>query len=158
MKKAEYIPNLSASFNYVSPLNYGTPIPANIASVGFILDWEPFDWGRKKHETAEKSRTVEQTELALREVENQVAIEVNMKFRKLQETRQLLAVARLGREATQEKLRVITNRYQQESALLKDVLQAQAGLADINNQYSQAVLAFWTAKADFEKALGEAER
>jgi hypothetical protein len=39
--------------------------------------------------------------------------------------------------------------------LLKDVLQIQANLADADEKYQQAVLAFWAAKADFEKARGE---
>jgi hypothetical protein len=28
-------------------------------------------------------------------------------------------------------------------------------LADANNQYQQALLSFWTAKAELEKAIGE---
>jgi outer membrane protein TolC len=39
--------------------------------------------------------------------------------------------------------------------LLSDVLQSQASLSELNHQYQQALLSFWTAKAEFEKALGE---
>jgi outer membrane protein TolC len=35
------------------------------------------------------------------------------------------------------------------------VLQTQAGLAEAQDRYQQALLAFWTARADFEKAIGE---
>ena len=31
----------------------------------------------------------------------------------------------------------------------------QASLATAEDQYRQALLAFWTARADFERALGE---
>jgi len=157
LKKADFIPNLSLSFSYLSPVNYGSLVPANIAVAGLLLNWEPFDWGRKKHELAEKNRSIEQADLSLREVETQVTMEVNHRFRKLEEARQLLAVARLGRESMQEKLRVATNRYKQEAALLREVLQAQASLAEASHQYSQALLSFWTARADFERALGEPE-
>jgi len=39
--------------------------------------------------------------------------------------------------------------------LLGDVLQLRAEQANSDDQYQQALLAFWTAKADFENAIGE---
>jgi hypothetical protein len=35
------------------------------------------------------------------------------------------------------------------------VLQAQTVSANADYEYQKALLAFWTAKADFEKAIGE---
>ncbi len=153
-KKAEYIPNVSLSFSYFSPINYGSLVPSNIAGAGLLFDWEPFDWGKKKHELAEKDRTIEQAQLALRDAEDQIVIDVGGKFRKLQETRQLIVISRLSQETARENLRVISNRYGQESSLLKDVLQAQASVAEASSQYQQALLNYWSARADFEKALG----
>ncbi len=153
-KKAEYIPDLSLSFSYLSPINYGSLVPMNIASAGLLFEWEPFDWGRKKHELAEKSRIVEQAQLAAREAEDQVALDVGSKFRKLQELHQLIVVERLAQETARENVRVVSRRYSQEASLFQDVLQAQANLAGSNSQYQQALLNYWTARADFEKALG----
>jgi outer membrane protein TolC len=34
-------------------------------------------------------------------------------------------------------------------------LQSEATLAEANHQYQQALLGYWTAKAQLEKALGE---
>ena len=42
-----------------------------------------------------------------------------------------------------------------EVGLLRDVLQQQAATASANSDYQQAILAFWAARADFEKSLGE---
>ena len=67
----------------------------------------------------------------------------------------LLTVTKTVQDSTGEKLRVTTNRFKQNAALLKDVLQQQSDLAEANSRYQQAVLSFWTAKADLEKALGE---
>ena len=39
--------------------------------------------------------------------------------------------------------------------MLSDVLQTQASLAEATHELQQALLAFWTAKAEFEKAVGE---
>jgi outer membrane protein TolC len=54
-----------------------------------------------------------------------------------------------------EKLRVRTNEYQLQAAMLADVLRVRAELADMDDRYQQALLTFWTAKADFEHAMGE---
>jgi len=153
IKKSEYIPDVSLNFIYASPQNINF-VPRQVASIGVAMNWEPFDWGRKKREIAEKSRTIEQAQLSLSETESAVLIEVNSKFRKLQETRQLLAIGQLAEETAREQLRVASNRYTVKAALLKDVLHAQTALADANHQYQQALLAFWTARADFEKAIG----
>lgn len=153
IKKSEYIPDVSLTLSYVSPQNINF-VPRQIATAGVLVSWEPFDWGRKKRELAEKSRTIEQAEQAERETESAIIVEVNSQFRKLQQAQRLLAIGRLAEETAREQLRVASNRYTAQAALLKDVLHAQTALADANHQYNQALLAFWTARADFEKAIG----
>jgi len=155
IKKSEYIPDLSLGFAYTTFRNFDNIIPKNFASLGFVVKWEVFDWGRKRHELAEKDKTIEQAQNWVHEIESLTLIDVGDKFRKLQETRQGLIVAGLSQEAAREGLRVNTNKYRLTEALLSDVLQSQASLAEANHQYQQAILAYWTARAEFEKAIGE---
>ena len=155
IKKSEYIPDVSAGFVYLTPRNYAPVIPKNFANVGVVVSWEFFDWGRKKHQLAEKDNAVEQTKNALKETEDEVLIDVGDKFRKLQQSGQALRVARLAENSARENLRVSTGQYKFQAVLLSNVLQSQASLAEATNEYQQALLAFWTAKAEFEKALGE---
>jgi outer membrane protein TolC len=84
-----------------------------------------------------------------------VVLDVKRRLRKLREAEELLKVTEMSREAAREKARITMNQYRQQAVLLKDLLEAQAGLAHANDQYQQALLGLWTAKADFEKALGE---
>jgi outer membrane protein TolC len=155
IKKSEYIPDVSAGFVYLTPRNYAPVIPKNFANVGVVVSWEFFDWGRKKHQLAEKDLAVEQAKNGLKETEDQVLIEVGDKLRKLQQSGQALRVARLAEKSAQENLRVSTGQYKFQAVLLSDVLQSQASLAEATHEYQSALLAFWTAKAEFEKALGE---
>jgi outer membrane protein TolC len=138
----------------MSFLNFDQVVPKNSASIGVVVKWEVFDWGRKKNQLAEKGRAIEQARNALHEAESLVLIEVGDKFRKLQQTRQALVVAQLNQETGRENIRVSTNKYKAKAALLSDVLQTQATLADADYQYQQALLAYWTARADYEKATG----
>src|SRR5882724_9453886 len=154
-KKSEYIPDVSAGFVYLTPRNYASVIPKNFANVGVVVSWEFFDWGRKKHQLAEKDKAVEQAKNELKETEDQVLIDVGDKLRKLQQSGQALRVARVAESSAKENLRVTTGRYKFQAVLLSDVLQSQASLAEANHEYQSALLAFWTAKAEFEKALGE---
>jgi outer membrane protein TolC len=155
IKKSEYIPDVSVGFTYLTLRNFEDIIPKNFASLGIVVKWEVFDWGRKKDQLAEKDKTIAQAKNGLHEAESLVLIDVGDKFRKLQQTRQALLVAQLGQETARETLRVNTNRYKLTAALLSEVLQSQAALAEANRQHQQVLLGYWTAKAEFEKSLGE---
>jgi len=155
IKKSEYIPDVSAGFTYVTPRNFPSTIPREFANVGVVVSWEFFDWGRKKHQLAEIDYRAEQAKNGLKETEDQVLVEVGDKLRKLQLTGQALRVAKLAEDSAKENLRVSTGQYKFQAVMLSDVLKSQASLAEATNDYQKALLTFWTAKAEFEKALGE---
>jgi len=155
IKKSEYIPDVSAAFAYVTPRNFPSAIPREFANVGVVVSWEFFDWGRKRHELAQIDNTIAQAKNGLKETEDQVLVEVGDKLRKLQLTAQALRVAKLAEDSAKENLRVSTGQYKYQAVMLSDVLKTQASLAEATNDYQKALLTFWTAKAEFEKALGE---
>ena len=126
-----------------------------MAAAGVQLTREPFDWGRKARDVAAKSYGVQQAKNGLHDAEDRAVLEINSRFRELNEKRALLRVAAMAQASSREKLRVKTNQYQLQAVLLPDVLHVRAEVASSDDQYQQALLAFWTAKADFEQALGE---
>lgn len=155
IKKSEYIPDVSAGFAYVTPRNFPSAIPREFVNVGVVVSWEFFDWGRKRHELAQIDNTIAQAKNGLKETEDQVLVEVGDKLRKLQLSAQALLVAKLAEDSAKENLRVSTGQYKYQAVMLSDVLKTQASLAEATNDYQKALLTFWTAKAEFEKALGE---
>ena len=64
-------------------------------------------------------------------------------------------MATAKKEASNEKLREVTQKYGQQTALLRDVLQQQSAVEGSNADYNEAMAKFWTAKANFQKAIGE---
>ena len=84
-----------------------------------------------------------------------MAVDLGNRFRKLREARANVKVARLAQEAEKQKLQVVLEQYKQKATLLANALTEQSNMAQANSQYSQAVAAFWTARSDFEKSLGE---
>jgi outer membrane protein len=154
LTKADRIPEVSAAVSYTSNFNMSV-LPTNLATAGVQVKWEPFDWGRRGRELAAKNRTMEQAQLAVREAEDRTVVDINARFRTLNEKRALLRVTELAQLTAREKVRVKTNQYQVQAAMLNDVLQLRAELASTDDRYQQALSAFWTAKADFELAIGE---
>jgi outer membrane protein len=152
-ERAEYIPDLSVQLSYLSFQNVNF-LPENAGNVGFLLQWQPFDWGYKKHKIRELNATSKQKSLTEQDAKQRVLLDVEDKFRKLRQARVLLEAQTDQREAEQVKLREVTDRYEQQSVLLSDLLQQQATLSQADAQYQQALAGFWTARAEFEKAIG----
>lgn len=155
IKKLEYLPALDLTFNYISLQNVGQVLPNQIVTAGIWLTWEPFDWGRKQQEMAGKRQALMQARNGALETEAQAQVDVRNRYRALLQAQALLPAKRLAKETVQERLRIAKNRYAQKAALLKDVLQAQSDLVNADAQYSQALSGYWSAKADFDKAIGE---
>ena len=154
-KQSEYIPDISLTFTHANTFNYSNFVPHSVSGVGVQVEWEVFDWGRKKNELAEKNRTLTQANNTVIETESKVLMEVNAKFRTLQENCQLIRIAKLAQTTARANVQIAAYKYRLEAVLLKDVLQAQTSLANADYDYQKALLSFWTAKADFEKAIGE---
>jgi outer membrane protein TolC len=152
-ERAKYIPDLSFQVGYLGFQNVNF-LPQNAGSAGFVLQWQPFDWGYKKHRIRELKATTDQKATAEQDIEQRVLLDVEDKFRKLEEARMLLDAQTDQRKAEQVRFREITNRYNQQSALLSDFLQQQAAVSQAEAQYQQALAGLWTARAEFEKAIG----
>jgi outer membrane protein TolC len=153
-EKTHYIPDIAIQASYVSPVNINF-LPQNIGSVGALFTWQPWDWGEKRHKIREAALTEKQAGLSVEDAREQILLDVDSNFRRLREARAHLAVAEALRDAETEKMRNQKEAYAQQSILLSDLLKQQSSLADAESQYHQAVLAYWSARADFQKTLGE---
>ena len=152
-QRAEYIPDLSAGFTYASFPNVSF-MPQNFMSAGFLLQWEPFDWGRKRHKTKSLRAAGQQSILSERDAEQKILLDVNRKFRALAEARMMLDTAALTQQSQREKLKETINRYQEKAVLLSDVLQQEGAAVQADSEYQSALSDLWKAKADFDRALG----
>ena len=153
-EKTHYIPDVSLQASYFSPANINF-LPQNIGSIGALLTWQPWDWGEKRHKIRQAALAEKQAGLSAEDTGEQILVDVDSKFRHLREARSHLAVTEAVRDAESEKLRNQKEAYYQQSILLSDLLKQQSSLADAESQYHQALLEYWSARADFQKTLGE---
>jgi outer membrane protein TolC len=154
-KRAEYIPDISAEFNSITLLNFNSFLPGGSYSVGVSLSWEPFDWGRRKNEVAEKKDTVTQDKNTEASTRRKVILDVDNKCRQMQQSWAKLRVAKINQKAALENLRVDKNQYEVKAALAQVVFQAESTVAQANSSYQQGLADYLSARAEFEHALGE---
>ncbi len=153
-EKTHYIPDVSIQASYVTPANINF-LPQNIGLVGALLTWQPWDWGEKRHKIQQAAIAERQAGLSAEDTREQILLDVDSNFRRMREARSHLAVTEAVRDAETEKMRNQKEAYSQQSILLSDLLKQQSSLADAESQYHQAVLAYWSTRADFQKTLGE---
>jgi outer membrane protein TolC len=153
-EKTHYIPDVAIQASYFSPANINF-LPQNVGAVGALLTWQPWNWGEKRHKVRQAALAEQQAGLSIEDTREQILLDVNSKFRHLREARSHLAVTEAIRDAEAEKMRNQTEAYSQQSILLSDLLKQQSSLADAESQYRQAVLAYWSTRADFQRTLGE---
>jgi outer membrane protein TolC len=154
IEKTRYIPDISIQANYLTAPNISF-LPQNVGAVGVLVTWQPWDWGQKRHNIAQKLDAEKQAQLSIDSVRDQVLQEVDSTFRRLREARELLLATQAARDAEAEKLRNEMDAYSHQTILLSDLLQQHSSVASAEDQYRQGLLAFWKARADFERALGE---
>jgi len=152
--RTDYIPDVSLAVSYLSPINI-EGAPRQIATAGIQLQWEPFDWGRRGRAVAAKDLEVRKARNGVRDAEDKVVLEINTAHRHIEEARSRLKLAAMAQESARETVRIRANQFRAQSALLSDVLNAEATMADANDDYQQALLALWQADADYERALGQ---
>src|SRR5712672_957989 len=153
-EKSHYIPDIAIQASYFSPANIDF-LPQNIGSIGALLTWQPWDWGEKHHKVRQAALAEEQAALSVEDTREEILLEVNSNFRRLREARAHLSVTEALRDAEAEKMQNQKEAYSQQSIVIGDLLKQQSSLADAESQYHQAVLAYWSARSDLQKSLGE---
>ncbi|MBI3929989.1 MAG: TolC family protein [Armatimonadetes bacterium] len=154
IQRAEYLPEVDLNLTYFRQVDSGL-LPGETILAELAASWEPFDWGRRDREIAEKDHAVEQAESAFEEARQQIQAEVAERLRKVREARALEEAARAARDAAEERHRVAVKRFEQKSALLKDVLEAQAQLSAARRDFQRATVTTLAALAELARAVGE---
>lgn len=145
------LPDVSVAFNYAGFYGFDL-LPHHGAQLGVMATWEPWDWGRRKAERERKRLAVEQAGLAAREAETRVRVDVRARSREVQDAFERSRLSEAAREAARERLRVATERFSREAALERDLLEAQTALAQADFAAQQALGAYWSARAELERA------
>jgi outer membrane protein TolC len=150
---AGWIPDVSLTASYARLENFDV-LPDDVATVGLYLTWEPFDWGRKRHEARERSLQKEQALEGRSEAQQQIEVEVGHRWRALKDAAALLEAMRLEEEASTASLETDRNRYRENATILRDLLRTEARLSAARHGFTDALAGYWSAAAELERAIG----
>jgi outer membrane protein len=76
-------------------------------------------------------------------------------WRQLENTRRQLALSDATERAARQKLKETQEQVKREAVLTRVVFRAQSDLTSADTEHEQALAAFWQARADLKKAIGE---
>ena len=97
----------------------------------------------------------EQAKVAVSASERGILVEVRNAWRQLENTRRALQLSDASERTARQKLKEVQEQFKREAALSSNLFSAQSDLASADSRQQQALAAFWQARADLKKAIGE---
>ena len=154
-ERAAYIPQINAQVSYISLQNISF-LPSSLATAGFSVKWNnPWDWGSRHANIVGLRDAAKQQTLTTEDTRENAVLDVDQKYRALVLSRRMVEAAVTAKQASAEQLRNITNQFREHQALLSDVLKQAAQDRLQSQSYTQAVSAYWDARAAFDQAIGK---
>jgi outer membrane protein TolC len=151
--KSAYIPDVVAYGRH----SYQDGVPflvRNFGTFGFHLNWDVFDFGRRRAAVREREAQLEQAEENLRRVKEEVAVGIDRSYHKLERTRSLVQVAAQVLRLRQEGERLAGNQLTEGVVLASERQQATAASYQAQAEFLQASLGYLLAWAELEQVMG----
>ncbi len=134
--------------------NFGKPLFDNWAlSLG--VTWSLFDGGRRKGQLAQLESRKRQLEWRLRDLESEIAREIEEALVEYRTSRQRQSSAEVAAEAAREAARVALESYREGVALQADLLDAQEDEIQAELVFLEAVYDAWIRAARLLRAAGK---
>jgi outer membrane protein TolC len=153
LSKADYIPDLSAFARY----SYSDQVPflaRNFGSFGVEFTYVLFDAGRRRAALAESNSRLAQARENLARVTDDVELEVQIAYNKLQRTRELVNVSKELLDLRTEASRVSGQQLEKGEALQSQAANAVAQKFDAQTSFLQAQLDYVQANDEMTEAMG----
>ena len=158
--QSEFYPQvfLSARYEQANPNQLFFPTADewnDDAFAGVTLSWNLLDWGLTRAKSAEASARAEQARLRLREVDEQIKLEVREAEINLKDAASRVAVAERAEKSAARNLEAATDLWHNGLARHSDVLDAMARLTDAQYQLTASQADVLLARAALEHATGD---
>ena len=151
--KSAYLPDITA----YARQSYQDGVPflvRNFGTFGVNLDWDVFDFGKRRAAVREGEAQLAQAEENLRRLKEDVAVSIDRSYNKLQRTKNMVEVANQVVKLRQESERLAKNQLSQGVVLVSERRQATAAAYKAQADYLQASLGYLLAWAELERAIG----
>jgi outer membrane protein TolC len=155
--KDAFIPDLSGFARY----SYQSGIPFlvhNFGTFGILFEYELFDGGRRKAQISEAHTMLSKAELNLAQAENEVAVQVEIAYDKVEQMQNLVGLAEEVLKARTEGARVAERQFEQNETLASARTEAAAKMTSAKASLLDANLGLSLAQGELQRAMGEIPR
>jgi outer membrane protein TolC len=155
--KDAYIPDVTGLARY----SYQSGIPFlvhNFGTFGFSITYDLFDGGKRIAEIKDSQTLLSEAELNLAKVEDEVAVQVETAYDKVEQMQDLAGVAEEALQAREEASRVTDRRFEQTAALASARAEAHAKAISAKASSLEAALGLSLAQGDLKRTIGELPR
>jgi outer membrane protein TolC len=155
--KDAYIPDVTGLARY----SYQSGIPFlvhNFGTFGLTLSYELFDGGRRIAEIKDSQTLLSQAELNLVKVEEEVAVQVERAYDKVEQLQDLVGVADEALQVRSEAARLADRQFEQTAALASARAEARAKSISAKASLVEAHLGLSLAQGELTKAIGRLPR
>jgi outer membrane protein TolC len=151
--KSAYLPDITA----FARQSYQNGVPffvRNFGTFGVNLNWDVFDFGKRRAQIREREAQLAQAEENLERLKDEVAVGIERSYNKVEQTKNMVEVADQVVKLRQESERLAENQLSQGLVLVSDRRQATAQSYKAQAEYLQASLGYLLAWAELEEAVG----
>ena len=155
--KDAYIPDITGLARY----NYQSGIPFlvhNFGTFGISFSYDLFDGGKRVAEIKDSQTLLSEAQLNLAKIEDEVAVQVETAYDKVEQLQDLTGVAAEALKAREEASRVTDRRFDQNAALASARAEAHAKALSAQASYLEATLGLSLAQGDLKRTIGELPR
>lgn len=151
--KSAYIPDITAFAR--QSYQDGVPfIVRNFGTFGMNLNWDVFDFGKRRATVREREAQLAEAEENVRRLKDEVAVGIERSYNKVERTRRLVQVATQVVTLRQESERLAENQLTNGVILASDRRQATAATYKAEAEMLQANLGYLLAWAELEQTVG----
>jgi len=151
--ETSYIPDVTAFARY----SYQDGVPFlvhNFGTFGLTFSWDVFDFGKRRATVRERQAQLAEAEENLRRLQEEVAVNIQKSYSKVERTRSMVQVANQVVQLRQEGERLAENQRSQGMILVSERKQATALSYQAQADFLQADLGYLLAWAELEQAVG----
>ena len=155
--KDAYIPDITGLARY----SYQSGVPFlvhNFGTFGFTVSYDLFDGGKRLAGIKDAQTVLSEAELNLAKVEDEVEVQVETAYDKVEQLQDLAGVAAEALKAREEASRVTDRRFEQNAALDSARSEAHAKAISAQASYLEATLGLSLAQGDLKRTIGELPR
>lgn len=155
--KDNYIPEITglARYSYQSGISL---LVHNFGIFGFSMTYDLFDGGKRRAEVDEADTKVHEAEVNLEKVKEEVTIQLQAAYNKLEESGSLVTVACEALKARQELARVTREQFEKNAALASSRDEALARMHEAQAGLFEATLGHSLAEAEVLRILNQSPR